>query len=115
MIDLLHCLVMPLMHHLVQQRLNHLVPAVPADMAAADNDLRAISLLPAQRVMPQPRFHPARHANGNRAQLSTEFREIELAVRASEITHEPLIGRMSALDRALLARRPRRATRLELE
>ena len=115
MIDLLPCFVLPLMHHLVQQRLNRLVPAVPADMAAADHDLRAISLLPAQRVMPQPRFHPARDANRNRAQLSTEFREIELAVRASEITHELLIGRMGALDRGLLTRRLRRTTRLEIE
>ena len=39
MVDRAAGLVLPLMHHLVQQRVQRLLPSVPAQMRAADRDL----------------------------------------------------------------------------
>jgi hypothetical protein len=36
-------LVLPLVHHLVQQRVQRLLPAVAADVVAADHDLRDVA------------------------------------------------------------------------
>ena len=103
------------MHHLMEQRLNGFVPAVTTNVSPADNDLRAISLLPAKCVVTEPGFHPPRNANRNGTQLTAELREIQLAMRAREIADKALIRRMRALDRTLLTRRRWRATRIEIE
>ena len=113
MIHRLASLILPLMHHLVQQRRNGFVPTMPPNMTPADYDLSTKLLLAAQRVMPEPPLHPARHPNRNVRKLATELRRIQLPMRTREITHIPLIIRM----RPLPGSNPRnnRTRRLEIE
>ena len=113
MINRLAGLILPLMHHLVQQRRNRFIPPVPPNVTPAYHDLGTKLLLSAQRVMPEPSLHPPRYANRNIGKLATELRRIELPMRTSEITHKPLIVRMRPLPRC----NPRddRTTRLEIE
>ena len=59
MIQLQSILVLPLVHHLVQQRLQRLFPPVTADMATADGDLRRITGLGCGAVVAKVSSHPA--------------------------------------------------------
>ena len=113
MIHRLASLILPLMHHLMQQRRNGFLPTMPPNVTPAYHDLGAKLLLAAQRVMPEPPLHPPRHANRNVRKLTTELRRIELPMRTREITHIPLIIRM----RPLPGSNPRnnRTRRLEIE
>lgn len=115
MIHFLTRFVLPLMHHLVQECLNRLVPAVTTNVSRADHDFRPISLLSAKRIVTEPRFHPARNTNWNRAELTAELRQVQLAMRTREITNEALVCRMCSLNGTLLTRRQRRTTRIEIE
>jgi len=58
-IDGASCLVLPLVHHLVQQRLNRFIPSMPPDVTPADHDLGRMARLPAQCVVTEPRLHSA--------------------------------------------------------
>ena len=100
-------LVLPLVHHLVEESVNGLVPPVSPDVAPADHDLRVMAGLPAKCVVSEPRFHPPRYSDGNCAQLSTKAGRIELAVRARELANHVQVLRT--------ANRPRPRRRLEIE
>jgi len=80
-------------HHLVQQCLDRLIPAMPPDVAPANHDLGGMSLLPAKSVVTEPRLHPAGNANRNCAQLAAEFCRVELMVRPRKLAHEMNIHR----------------------
>ena len=113
MIHRLASLILPLMHHLMQQRRNGFLPTMPPNVTPADHDLGTKLLLAAQRVMPEPPLHPPRHANRNVRKLTTELRRIELPMRTREITHITLIVRMRPLPRC--SPRDDRTRRLEIE
>src|SRR5687768_1861842 len=111
-------LVLPLVHHLVQQRVHSLVPTVATDVPPADHDLGTAALLAAKYVVAEPALHSPRHPDRNRCELAGEPRFVEPCVMVLENTHERLIGRMSRLCRAGLfgSRIPlSRARRVEIE
>jgi len=91
--------VLPLMYHLVQQRLNRLVPSVPPDVTPADDNLGAMPQLTAQRVMTKPRFHSPRYADRDRAQLAAKLRCIEGSMRMRQLADEAGIIRATAAAR----------------
>jgi hypothetical protein len=93
------CLVLPLVYHLMEKRVNGLVPAVPPDVTPADHDLCIAGGLPPQDIMSEPAFHPPRHAYRDRAQLATEAGRVELRVVLPELANEAFIGRMGSLRR----------------
>jgi hypothetical protein len=62
MIDCEPLLVLPLVHHLVQQSVERLFPAVTPDVASAQNDLR-LTVIGCGAVVPEPALHAARHPN----------------------------------------------------
>lgn len=105
--------ILPLMHHLVQQRGNRLIPTMIPDMPPAYHDLGTIPLLTTQRVMSQPPLHPARHSNRNVRKLPSELQSIELAMRTSQRTRKLLVCWMSPLPPR--SGRGRRRRPLEIE
>ena len=57
--------ILPLMHHLVQQRVQRLLPAMPPEMADADRDLADRRARPRRRrVVAEATLHPPRDASG---------------------------------------------------
>ena len=106
MIDRASGVILPLMHHLVQQSLNRLLPTVPSDMTAAYHDLGGMSRLTAKRVMTKSRLHAAGDADRNCGQFAAEFRSVQLAMRTGKLAHEMQVRRSA---------RPRRSRRLEIE
>jgi hypothetical protein len=94
-------LILPLVHHFMEKRVNGLVPAVAPDVASADHDLRIAGSLPPQDVVSKPAFHPARNPYGDRAQLTAEAGRVELGVMLPELSNEPFIGRMRSLSGTL--------------
>ena len=113
MIHRLASLILPLMHHLMQQRRNGFLPTMPPNVTPAYHDLGAKLLLAAQRVMPEPPLHPPRHPNRNVRKLATKFRGIQFTMRTREVTHVTLIVRMRPLPRC--SPRDDRTRRLEIE
>src|SRR5881394_2913950 len=59
-------LVLPLMHHLVQQRVQRFFPSIAADVATAEHDLR-LAALTRRTVVAQPAPHAPGNADGNLA------------------------------------------------
>src|SRR5881392_3608594 len=57
-------LVLPLMHHLVQQRVQRFLPSIAADVATAEHDLR-LTALTRWTVVAQPAPHASGNADGN--------------------------------------------------
>src|SRR5687768_13205394 len=99
-IDRHAALVLPLMHHLVQQRLQRFVPAVPAQVAATDRDFRRIPGLGGRGVVAQPRTHAAGHPYLDRPQLAAEQVGVESRVLLSESRGEPFVVGVGTLARA---------------
>ena len=105
-------LVLPLMHHLVQQRVQRLVPAV----AAQCRQLIAISPgSPAlrRRVVAEPALHAARHANRNGLQRAAEMLGVVPLVPLGELRSASgsSSGRVrSRRDRPARRRRPNATT-----
>src|SRR5450756_44288 len=71
MIDDQPLLVLPLVHHLVQQRVQRLLPPVAPDMPPADDYLR-LAPVSGRAVVAQPALHPARDAEENRPQRAAK-------------------------------------------
>src|SRR5690242_21898205 len=68
MVDDEPLLILPLVHHLVQKRVHRFVPAIAANVAAADNDLRLAAFCRGT-VVAESAAHPSRDADWNLAQL----------------------------------------------
>src|SRR5687768_16988097 len=103
-------LVLPLMHHLVEQRLDCLAPAMSPYVTAADRDLRALARWIAVSVMSEPALHSTRHPYWNPGKRPAEPLAIQLFAGAPELFSHRLIIGMSSFPGAPLSRR-----RLELE
>ncbi len=102
------CFVLPLMHHLVEQCVDGLVPPMTADVAAADYDLGRSALLSSPRVVTEAAFQTAGDPNRHLAELSPELFAIQPRMPRNELGHVRLVGRMSFFRRASRARlRPR--------
>lgn len=104
MIHLEPALVLPLMNHLMQQRLHRLVPTVPPNMAAADDDCGALTVGAAPRVMAEPAPHPARDVDRQRGQLAGELLLVELRMMPHQPPSQSFVRRVGALRRAPAAR-----------
>ena len=61
-IDCEPLLVLPLVHHLVEESVERLFPAIAPDVPSAQNDLGLIAI-GRRAVVSEPAFHTARHAN----------------------------------------------------
>src|SRR5687767_11086008 len=89
-------LVLPLMHHLVKQRLDGLAPAMPPDVPAAYRDLGPFARWIAVSVMPESALHSTRHTDGNPGKRPAEALAIQLFVRAPELfSHRFIVGMSS--------------------
>lgn len=95
MIDRTPGLILPLVNHLMQKSLDRLIPAMPPNMSAADNDLLRMPSLAAQRVMAKARLHSAGNSNWNGAQLTTELRRIQSTMSTCELLNKMKICRPS--------------------
>ena len=110
MVNGLASLILPLMHHFMNERLYCLAPSMTPNVSSADRDLRTLARRIAMSVMPEPALHPSRHAYRDPRERPAESLAIELFMRARELLSHCFIIAMSFLRRARLARR-----RLELE
>ena len=91
---------LPLMHHLVEQRLPHTGPAVPLEVTPADTDRDGLAGAPVQPKLAQPAAHPAGEPDGDSTEESPKMPVIQLAVQSLELRHDfriasrelPLLG-----------------------
>src|SRR5262245_48972730 len=90
MIDRASGLVLPLMHHLVQQGLQRFGPSVAPKVTPTDRELRRCSKR-GSRVVSQPAPHATRHTDGNGLQLPTEMLGVVARVPAGELRREGLV------------------------
>ena len=96
-IDLQASLILPLMHHLMQQSMDRFIPPIAADVSAADHDLRLMPCLSAPGVVTKSRLHAARDSNRNSRELTPELHRIQIGVVPGELTGQTLVGWMSSL------------------
>src|SRR5687768_14606123 len=71
-IELHPLLVLPLMHHLVNERAQRFVESMAHDVTAADHDLGRITGLGGGGVMAKPGAHATRDPHADRSQLACE-------------------------------------------
>src|SRR6266542_6802137 len=95
-IELEALLILPLMHHLVEERVRRFLPAVAPDMPPADRDFSgSVSIV--GRVVTKSRSHAARHSNQNRLQRTVEPLRIVDRMQATELAGQRLVARISSL------------------
>ena len=94
MVDLVPVLVLPLVHHLMEERPQRFLPAFAAQVTATDGDFRGITCIDGSRVVSQTCAHPARDTNAKWVQRSTEVRGIERAMRVRKTRGEFFVVRM---------------------
>ena len=97
MIDDQTALILPLVHHFVQERVQSLVQAVTAKVTARDGDLwgNAGTLW---RVVAEPRLHSPGHTYRNRRKLPVKLFRIVLLMPLGHSHSEWLVVRMCAFD-----------------
>ena len=103
MVDREPGLVLPLMHHLVQQRVQGLCPSIAPKVPPADRDLRRL-VRRCRGVVAQPALHATRYADLNRRKTSMKVPSVVARVPLLELRGRGLVVRV----RAFLARRTRR-------
>ena len=84
MIDGEPVLGLPLVYHLVQQRVLHFGPRMSGYVAAADRDLEWAAGPQVHRQLAEPGAHASREAYRSLAQGTTEVSLVEEAVRGFE-------------------------------
>ncbi len=87
---------LPLVHHLMKQRFDGVGPTVASEMAAADGDLRAVTIS-ARRVVAQPALHPSGETNRDARELAAKARRVQLSMRLFHPVHDRRILGMRAL------------------
>ena len=93
--------ILPLMHHLVQERVDCLGPTVTAHMTSGNYDLTQSSVMRTWCVMAEPPREPSRNLNLQRRERTAEVLEVELRMLCAESRgHRGIIG--------VLRRRPTR-------
>lgn len=105
MVDSAAGLILPLMHHLMQKRLDRLTPSVTPNMSTADHDFGTCAGFVTMRVMAKPALHSARYADWNLVERAAESFAIQIFVRAKKPLRHALIIRMYFLRRSVIARR----------
>jgi hypothetical protein len=75
---------LPLVHHLVQQRVLDLSPRVPGDVPPAEADLCRTTGLEVHRELAQTALHPTREPDRNFSEGSAEVLTVELAMERLE-------------------------------
>src|SRR5512146_2842507 len=88
--------VLPLVHHLVQERVQRLVPPMATEMPPGDRDLGAVAVL-GRRVVPEPAPHPARDANRHRLERVAEILGVVPSVPLRQSLRRRLVLRTHAL------------------
>src|ERR1051325_5302109 len=78
--------ILPLMHHLVQERVHGLVPAISTDVAPADDDLGLATFCGRAIVTPSAAHTPG-EADGNLAQLTTEALVVVRTVQLRQLSN----------------------------
>src|SRR4051812_11034926 len=91
MIDHQTLLVLPLVHHLVQQRVQRFIPAVAADVAATDHDL-GLATFARRAVVAEPALHAPRDADRDSAQRSAESLVVVDSVQSGQLAYERDVG-----------------------
>ena len=86
MINRVAVLLLPLVHHFVQERVEGLAPAVAPNVATADGNLGASRMTTRWCVVTEPRVHAPGHREANVFQCAAEPFEIESLV----LTLQPL-------------------------
>src|SRR6185295_12028856 len=99
-------LVLPLVHHLVQKRVERFVPAIATNVAPAENDLR-LGCLTRWRVMAEAALHAPGDADWNLAQGSVEPLLVVSLVQSRELANQRHIRRVRMLGRPFPSRSPR--------
>jgi len=107
-------LILPLMHHLVQQRVQRFVPAIAPNVAAAQDDLR-LAAFARRTVVTEAALHAARDANRHLAQHTVESLLVVGLVQPHQLANQRHVGRAGPLGRALLARKVGRASNWKLQ
>src|SRR5262249_22286477 len=95
MIERMTGFILPLMHHLVQQCVQGLLPAVPSEMSHADRDLADAAT--GRRIVPEAAFHAARHPHRYGAQRAAEQLTVVARVPLGELGCERLVFRTHRL------------------
>src|SRR5687767_5934336 len=96
-IDRVASLVLPLMHHFVQERVEDLVPSMLAQMGEADRDLRGVTARRRGRVVPESAPHAPRDADRGRTQSAAEVALVVPVVPGRQLDGERLVLRAGAL------------------
>src|SRR5437868_3028293 len=104
MIDDEPLLVLPLMHHLVQQRVQRLLPPVAPDVPAAQDDLR-LAAFARRTVVAESALHPAGDADRDLAESAVEPIFVVRVVEAEQLANQRLICWVGSLRRASPSRR----------
>ena len=104
MVDRQAIFILPLVNHLVEQRLEGLGPAMTPEMPARDGDLSTLTT-GRGAVMSEPTPHPARYAYRNRFQIAAEMFGVEALVPLTELERERFVVGVSLLAPSALWRR----------
>jgi len=106
MVDGQPALVLPLMHHLVQQRLDGLAPTMSSDVTATYRDLGALAQWIAVSVVPKPALHASRHPYRNPRKPAAEPLAVQQLIGTDELfSHRSIVGMSSFRGAALSGRR----------
>jgi hypothetical protein len=82
---------LPLMHHLMKQRVRDAFPAVPAEMTPSDHDLVHSGRREPELAKPPP--HPAGESHPDSSQCIVEVDPIELIVQLVQAGKDLLVAR----------------------
>ena len=106
MIDDVPVLVLPLVHHLVEQGVECLRHSVPPNVTAADHDLGPVIIAARGAVVTEPALHSPRDAQAYAAQLSGKVERVVLGMPANQLLDERGIVGMRLLARTTNGRAP---------
>ena len=100
MIDANPGLGLPLMYHLVQQRVLDLLPCVPRDVTTADGDIERAAGPDLDCQLTQPGAHAAGEPDGDLTQGTGEVLRVQSLVQAGEPVQKNQITGASSFPRA---------------
>lgn len=96
-------LILPLMHHLMDQRVKHVLPRVPLQMPQRKGYLGTLAAT-SDHVVPQPVLHPPGNAHSDCAKLPGKQSRIVFRVRQLQPRDDRRITRSLSFRPSLLSR-----------
>ena len=87
-------LILPLMNHLVKERVDRFRPSVPSHVPPREHNLSHATVVRARRVVAKPPRESARHLNHEMIQRTTKVFEIELRVQCRQACRHRQIVRV---------------------